>query len=190
MLMCFAELLANMDNDNNNYNDACFNSEDAFTLNYSNERAKERYLNLHKVYSINNTPPSPLYNCGGYALNTFSWYCPYNKGTAWSALAEYYGIEQLLDLTINYMIEEFGNNLRVINDIKELKENEYAIAYRASEYDFHYVKRASNGNWFHKRGGSGHIDRMKKEEVFSNCWVGEYDSRVCLLAKKGYFSEG
>ena len=35
------------------------------------------YLNRQKTRNINNTCTSD-YNCGGYALRTFSWYLPYD----------------------------------------------------------------------------------------------------------------
>ena len=35
------------------------------------------YLNSNNYRNINNTSIT-LYNCGGYALNTFNWYCPRN----------------------------------------------------------------------------------------------------------------
>ena len=73
-------------------------------------------------------------------------------------------------------------NLRRIQTLDELKENEYAVAFRLSDYDFHYIKRASNGHWFHKRGSSNYIDTMKEEVVFSESWGNGYDGEIALLA--------
>lgn len=131
------------------------------------------------------------YNCGGYALETFNWYCPYRedeKGEFWTYWGELndedYTKEEVLRLTTERMIEEFKGCLRVIQDVSELQEGEYAIAYRIADDDFHFAKRNSKGLWFEKRGSEPKILIMKKEEVFGENWNDRYDSEVVLLAKK------
>jgi len=94
---------------------------------------------------------------------------------------------------VAFMLKEFSD-LRVIKDIKELAQDEYAIAFRIGGvngvHDFHFMKRAKNGHWSHKAGGSC-IKFIKKEEVFSEEWVtgywypkNHYRGELVLFAKK------
>jgi hypothetical protein len=80
------------------------------------------------------------FNCAGYALETFSWYCPYNE-------EKHCGWDNGMDCLecIDYMIKDFKGKLRRIFDISELKKDEYVIAFRGSPEDFHFMKRNSNG---------------------------------------------
>ena len=86
------------------------------------------------------------YNCGGYALNTFSWYCPHNIGSDryYSSYTEK-GMQKTTQNAVAFMLKEFSD-LRVIKDIKELAQDEYAIAFRIGGvngvHDFHFMKRA------------------------------------------------
>lgn len=130
------------------------------------------------------------YNCGGWALNTFSWYRPTQSVffSRWGTddktpLAQ----TKMMDITIQSvvcMIQEF-QDLRVITHLKELKEDEYAIAFRIGSLvnDFHYCKRSKNGHWTHKMGG-GSIRPIAKKEVFAENWFGEYCGHLVLFAKK------
>jgi hypothetical protein len=83
------------------------------------------------------------------------------------------------------MLEVFKDKLRVIEDLHELKKNEYAIAYRMGAEDFHFMRRKRNGHWYHKMGMCT-IQPILKEDVFSPCWYNdwgdEYNSRIVLLA--------
>lgn len=130
--------------------------------------------------------PKQAYNCGGYALQNYGWYCPYSSEDReklenvffWEELGE---TEE--ELFVQYMLNTIPS-LRSITDISELSENEYAIAFRISCDDFHFVKRAKNGCWYEKMGRSIYINRMTKEEVFSDCWHDRYDGELYLFAKK------
>lgn len=135
---------------------------------------EDAYNSLRKR-NIKNTVKR-TYNCGGYALGSFSWYLPQLNG---DNVCRDGGTT--VDDCVEAMMIDFPN-LRRIQTLDELKENEYAVAFRLSDYDFHYVKRASNGHWFHKRGGSYYIDTMKEEVVFSESWGNGYDGEIALLA--------
>lgn len=130
------------------------------------------------------------YNCGGYALETFNWYVPFKEEEKNELHLFSYraclSVEEILKVTLKSMIKEFRGNLRVIEKVEDLKEGEYAIAYRVGERDFHFAKRNSKGKWFHKRGSLGRVETMTKEEVLnSKDWdCGRYTSRVVLLARK------
>lgn len=133
------------------------------------------------------------YNCGGYALNTFSWYCPQDFGTdrAYTNNTKR-GMQLTTRNATKFMLKEF-KDLRVIKDIKELAKDEYAIAFRTGGvngvHDFHFMKRAKNGHWSHKCGGSC-IQSIKKEQVFSKEWrigwfgINCYRGELVLFAKK------
>lgn len=119
------------------------------------------------------------YNCGGYALNTFTWYRPYAgyRGTFSTTRA---GMKAYVD----YMIKDFRGKLREIETIESLRSGEYAIAFRTRKDDFHFCKRDSSGNWRHKRGWWSKLFRIPTKEVFGEVWPGGYNSPIVLLAMK------
>lgn len=131
------------------------------------------------------------YNCGGYALRTFSWYCPCedkeNDGNYFIANNEE-ELELITQKCIKKMLKDFSG-LRVIGNLKELEKNEYAIAFRiGGEYDdFHYCVRKTNGHWYQKCGACP-IEKVSKNYVFNEIWqdpfrINRYIGRVVLLAK-------
>lgn len=137
------------------------------------------------------------YNCGGWALNTFSWYKPTKRRSYcyWGSFEcsfefnhlNVMSIKEMYEITkksVDCMLKEF-KDLRVIKTLKELKEDEYAIAFRIGRYinDFHYCKRAKNGHWTHKMGG-GLIRPILKRQVLADNWFEEYYGNLVLLAKK------
>lgn len=154
------------------------------------------YFNNEKLRTKKNTDIAD-YNCGGWALNTFSWYCPCNEYAVKHRDEIYYDInpkndEQYLlspertKICVEEMVKQFAGKIRPINNLHELKNNEYAVAFRlAPEYDdFHFCKRASNGKWSHKPGTKT-IRPISKEEVFAEVWVSgfiEYTGQLVLLA--------
>ena len=130
------------------------------------------------------------YNCGGWALNTFSWYRP-----TLDCFFEHWGVDwgkrmsdkEMFDITllsVNAMLREF-EDLRVIRNLNELKEDEYALAFRIGQdlNDFHYCKRSRNGHWTHKMGGTK-IQPIAKKDVFSESWCNGYCGHIVLMAKK------
>lgn len=129
------------------------------------------------------------YNCGGYALGLFNWYLPYPQEMR-SELSMIFGgweysYRKTMKIMVNYMVDTLP--VRVIKSLKYLdEETEYCVAFRLSKSDFHYVKRYQQGVWYHKMGGSYHIQRMEEEEVFSKKgWIdGRYNSNIILLAVK------
>lgn len=152
------------------YYDEILNNRDLF----NNERAR----NIHNT-------DTHLYNCAGYALGTFSWYCPNEED--W----EYWG-ENLSDVemftktfeTINFMLKDFKGHLRLIRSVDEVQENEYAIAYRvSSDGDFHFMKKMADG-WHHKRGGSAHIYIATEDYVLNEIWCDRYDGPIALMAMR------
>lgn len=127
------------------------------------------------------------YNCGGYALGTFNWYLPCTNEAEHIPLGfeTEEEAEALTKTCVKAMLMEFeARNLRVIDSLSCLNINEYAFAFRiSSDGDFHYVRRHTNGKWFHKCGAESVIRLMEKEEVFTTDWCdGRYDGPIVLFA--------
>ena len=102
------------------------------------------FLNSNKLRNEENTLESS-YNCGGYALRTFSWYLPYstsfvdseqdtNDMLAEQLLFDGFSIKEIyqiiLNKNVNFMLQDFSENLRVIKDINDLKDTEELVAFR------------------------------------------------------------
>lgn len=140
-------------------------------------------FNIRNARNAENTDQFD-YNCGGYALGTFSWYLPSRTDEMWgfwlhrdkSELAE------ITEIAVKVMLEDFAD-LRVISDLSEVRTDEFAIAFRcSSDGDFHFVRQFRN-EWYHKCGVSD-IYMMEEEEVFSAVWNYRYDGPIVLFAKK------
>jgi hypothetical protein len=144
--------------------------------------------------SMKNTKRN-TFNCGGYALGTFSWYCPHNpedeKFDSWYGRCYDYGFENREEAwtktmyAVSKMVLDFEGKLRMITDLSQLQKSERVVAFRlSSDGDFHYIKKCSNGRWQHKCGSSFPIHQMTQYEVFNTEWCGRYDGPVILLAIK------
>lgn len=154
--------------------------------NYSKLLNNSDLFNVQRKRNIGNTERH-LYNCAGYALETFSWYCPNEED--WG----YWGYdEDLSDAemfaktfeTVQFMLKDFKGRLRLIGSVDEVQENEYAIAYRvSSDSDFHFMKKMKNG-WHHKRGGSAHICVESEDYVLNEIWCDRYDGPIALMAMR------
>lgn len=138
--------------------------------------------------NINNTDKMD-YNCGGYALGTFSWYMPCKP----EDIDDYYldlldtcDYTELYDYAVSNMLKEFPklhlSTQEIVMNQQYDAEKYYAIAFRYSETldaeessygrDFHFAKQAKNGIWYHKRGCAEHIDRMNKVDLLKDWWNG------------------
>ncbi len=147
-------------------------------------------FNWENNRNIRNTAKD-AYNCAGYALETFSWYCPHDtdgdcfgcNNYSFSSPTE--GFAKTM-ICVNKMIEDFNGKLRVLPALEDLdKETERAVAFRiSSDGDFHYIKKAANGRWYHKRGSSYTIEEMTEWDVFNSRWCWRYNGPVALLAIK------
>lgn len=97
------------------------------------------------------------YNCGGYALGCYSWYCPFAHHV------------RDFEKNVNQILKDFPN-ARLIDNIQDLMPNEYMVAFRLSRDDFHFMKRSKNGVWREKRGGQPEIRIVPKSVVFGEVW--------------------
>ena len=125
-------------------------------------------------------------NCAGYALGTFSWWQP-AKCIDWSCL--YSGVRTArgrkshLENFVKCLLDDVPN-LQRISSIDEAPKGVEVIACRVGDYDFHFIRRARNGHWLHKRGGLPRIHTMTVTEVFSDNWCdGKYYGEIALFIK-------
>lgn len=142
-------------------------------------------LNFNGFRNIHNTRKS-YYNCGGYALGTYSWYCPNDDGFDSPMYDDSYTMEERTQFAVDYMLNDFCD-LRVIKTLEEITENEYAIAFRIAKDDFHYMVKKGN-QWYSKAGGSYKIDRVPQEIVLGKVWFTDYgvtyNGPLVLFAKR------
>lgn len=127
------------------------------------------------------------YNCGGYALGTFSWYLPHDEPVWGGGRSVRWNREKMERITrecVENMLDDFSD-LRVITDLHEVCRNEYAIAFRvSSDGDFHYARHTRFHTWTHKRG-AWIIDSMTRKEILTTEWCGgRYNGPIVLFAKK------
>lgn len=139
--------------------------------------------NSSHVRNIRNSDKG-YYNCGGYALNTFTWYLPYNKGESFFDfdLDTPEGMQAATYRAVTRMLSEIPK-LRVIADPSDAGKGEYVLAFRIGRSDFHFVKRGRNHHWYHKMGGRSEIEKMTEEEVFASSWFHRYNGPLVLFAK-------
>lgn len=154
--------------------------------------ARDPY-NRSNSRNVNNTSKA-VYNCGGYALNLFAWYCPWGLDVdeAETPLARAYWEDECFDdyemfaptmRCVQNMLAEIPT-LRLLTGINDdIASNEYMLAFRIShDGDFHYAKRGNNGIWHHKRGSCSEIRTMTLSELLSESWCGRYDGPLVFLA--------
>lgn len=131
------------------------------------------------------------YNCGGFALETYNWYVPGYKYFYIPKLIIEKGKKGTLLYYTRLILKDFGNDIRIIHNLKQLKSNEYAVAFRISDSDFHFYKRIKKDVWYHKPGRTKILkSNWKDEEVMNskywprlqkdNPYV--YDSDIILFA--------
>lgn len=142
-------------------------------------------FNLRNARNASNTSRFD-YNCAGFALDTYSWYCPSHTEYAWGWLEEW-SIEYMELLTkqcVQIMLYDFAD-LRIIEDVSQVRADEYAIAFRvSSDGDFHYMKQIRKALWRHKCG-AGTIQMIHQNKVFTTDWCdGRYNGPLVLFAKK------
>lgn len=145
----------------------------------------EDELNLNGFRNIRNTDKE-FYNCGGYALGTYSWYCPNDNGYDSPMYDDNYTMEERTQFAIEYMLNDFYD-LRVIKTLEEVTEKEYAIAFRLAKDDFHYMVKKGN-KWYSKAGGSSKIEKVSQEIVLGKIWFTDYgvtyNGPLVLFAKR------
>lgn len=126
------------------------------------------------------------YNCGGYALGTFSWYLPSHTPRTWG-LCKSWTPEHIVEVTkaaVEIMLHDFAD-LRLIKDLRQVQRDEYAIVFRvSSDGDFHYCRQDGKKKWTHKPGNTA-IRRISERYIFGcEAWSGRYNGPLVMFAKK------
>ena len=154
--------------------------------NYSKLLNNSDLFNFQHKRNISNTERH-LYNCAGYALGTFSWYCPNEEDWGyWGSLDDWDDMTMLMKTseTVQFMLKDFAGRLRLVGSVEEVNDNEYAIAYRLSrDGDFHFMKKMANG-WHHKRGNTDRIYVESEDYVLNKIWCDRYDGPIVLMAMR------
>lgn len=141
-------------------------------------------FNRDRKRNLRNTVKS-TYNCGGYALECFSWYLPRLKYSGHYSFGTHSKNHRSTMYSVKCMLKEFPD-LRIIHSLDEIQEDEYPILFRhSSDGDFHYIKRCNDGVWRHKMGGTYPIRVMPKSQLWS-IWCHRYNGEIVMLAKKKY----
>lgn len=144
-------------------------------------------FNTLGMRNINNTVKRQ-YNCGGYALGTFSWYWPGRTEEERDKIMEYAEAEDwdnALELAAGAIIRELPGWMVVpFNLVMERKYSpkEYeVVAMRFCDSDFHFWKLGRNWNWYDKMGSTKCIHRHAFEDV-RRIWCYRYNSPiVCFI---------
>lgn len=137
------------------------------------------------------------YNCGGYALETFSWILPCDNEVEceewydfdmWEHDYDEDDFNESAELGAEWMVHNIPNLRKVDSPDAPLEEGEWLIGFKvgagSGDGDFHYIKRTPSGQFWHKPGGS-RIRRMGKKEALSDNWCGgRYTSKTIWLARK------
>ena len=166
---------------------------------------RDEYLNKSKERNESNTA-ARTYNCGGYALRTFSWYTPYTKfedeldylEDLYNKIDDSIEVENImLKRWTDFMLKEMSD-LRIIHSFSELNSNEELIAFRGSfifnryitdndiwkadvDFDFHF-RVFRDGHWMEKNGYTA-IKECENNEDW-DYWDYCYDSDIIYFAKQ------
>jgi hypothetical protein len=163
----------------------------------------EDYLNVKRTRNCDNTDIED-YNCGGYCMNTFSWYNPYTEiaeeegfdsfgdwaedlRTGWGMeIADIY--EYLLKVGREEILKDFPDTARLIRSAADVNEDEKLVAYRIGlvflyddegcEYlehgDFHF-KQWEGDYWTDKPGGSDlRFEEETIDGMLDKVWVNSW----------------
>lgn len=143
------------------------------------------------------------YNCAGFALRTYSWYCPnhfplrdmfemlFEEGCVDFGTAT----DRVTDVLVNTMLKDFSGRLRVVQRVEEVRANEELIAFRVAanydeidydpdyaDYDFHY-RVFRDQRWQEKNGDSDihSCESPLGHEYWDAGWI-IYNGPMVLLA--------
>lgn len=137
--------------------------------------------------NIRNTDKAD-YNCGGYALGTFSWYLPSRTRKEYTDImghADIGDMDTALTLAAEAIVAELPGWTTVpfalVMERKYSPKAYEVVAMRFCCYDFHFWKLGRNWNWYDKMGCRGQINRHAFNDA-RNVWNDRYDSSVvCFI---------
>ena len=144
-------------------------------------------LNKRGSRNIRNTDKAD-YNCGGYALGTFSWYLPSRTREEYTDImghADIGDMDTALTLAAEAIVNELPGwsvvPLALVMERKYSPKDYEIVAMRFCFYDFHFWKLGRNWNWYDKMGCRRQINRHAFNDV-RNVWNDRYDSPVvCFM---------
>ena len=144
-------------------------------------------LNKRGSRNIRNTDKAD-YNCGGYALGTFSWYLPSRTREEYTDImghADIGDMDTALALAAEAIVNELPGwsvvPLALVMERKYSPKDYEIVALRFCYYDFHFWKLGRNWNWYDKMGCRRQINRHAFNDV-RNVWNDRYDSPVvCFM---------
>ena len=144
-------------------------------------------LNKRGSRNIRNTDKAD-YNCGGYALGTFSWDRPSRTRKEYTDImghADIGDMDTALTLAAEAIVSELPGwstvPFALVMERKYSPKDYEIVAMRFCYYDFHFWKLGRNWNWYDKMGGCRQIDRHAFNDVRYK-WNGRYDSPVvCFI---------
>lgn len=139
--------------------------------------------NLTKIRNIKNTDKWE-YNCGGYALSTYSWYTPFEEERE-ICLCNHHMYREIEKEAVAHILSDFPElklveEESVYNKVIDYTTNEI-IAFRFSNYDFHFWKLGKNGKWYDKMGGLSTINIHRYFDVFKK-W-GLYGGKLYFFTR-------
>lgn len=148
------------------------------------------------------------YNCGGFALSTYSWYVPYRSDEQMNIYDRWDNIQMCLDvaedadntadridaretvhicvvsllnLFVKRILEDFPS-VRRVQTFEEIKPDERIILFRIGADDFHFIVSFDHKHWWHKYG-CNYIEELCEDEVLDTEWAnGRYFSPIVILA--------
>ena len=138
------------------------------------------------------------YNCGGFALGTYNWICPYDTEEEgeeyidfdyWADDSDEVDFNKRAEYTAEWMLNNVPGLRRVDSPDAKLEDGEWLIGYKVGrgpswDGDFHFIKQTPSGRFYHKPGGNT-IRRMGKAEALGSSWSdGAYTSKTIWLARK------
>ena len=129
-------------------------------------------LSLEEVVNVRNGQ----FNCMGFAFGrlgclSYGW----DTGDVWTDAYSIEEDQEILGLP----------TLRIIDSENELKDNEYLVAFRLAEDDFHFLRKFDDGKWYEKSGCCGEVLEYCndiEETWFSQFGCIEYDSEIVYFA--------
>ena len=145
-------------------------------------------LNMLGLRNIRNTDKAD-YNCGGYALGTFSWYLPSRTREEYTGIMGHADIGDMgtaLTLASEAIVTELPGwsvvPLALVMERKYFPKDYEIVAMRFCFYDFHFWKLGRNWNWYDKMGNCRRIGRHAFNDVRRYEWNDRYDSAVvCFI---------
>lgn len=162
------------------------------------DKNDKSYLNLDRERNEQNMNTLD-YNCGGYALGTFTWILldAFDHGYDLSfddsdedmmeEIEDY--VARMEDNCVEEIVEDFEGLVRPISVLSELHEDEYAVLFRVSYDgegyidDFHFVKRHHDGHYSHKPGNSpiAEFEGDPFDGAWASSWL-DYNAPIKILA--------